>query len=105
VRYERYGDPEATPIQTPAKQGTTPLLVKLGVTYRELDYWIRTGRITIRGDVTGSGLRREIADDETQAIAVMVTEYRRAQAIIDRVRSGEVYAEALTRIQATETTS
>lgn len=37
---------------------TLPDLVALGVTYRQLDYWVRTGRIRCDEPTPGSGARR-----------------------------------------------
>lgn len=36
----------------------------LGVSYRQIDYWIRQGAITIAGNTEGSGTRRHFSDDD-----------------------------------------
>lgn len=47
------------------------LLQEAGISYRQLDYWVRTGLLTPRGDIPGSGWSRSFDPDQVQrAIAI-----------------------------------
>jgi hypothetical protein len=73
----------------------TALLDDLSLTYRQLDYWIRTGRITLENPASGSGSRRWLTVAEANAIAALadeVAELRRRDAA---VRSGQFFADRL----------
>jgi hypothetical protein len=63
-----------------------------GVTYRMLDYWLRTGAITIDADPTpGSGKRRTFTLDEVEALVACVDRYHAAQAVIRDFGSGVLW--------------
>lgn len=66
-----------------------------GVSYRMIDYWLRTGRIVI-DDVAmpGSGSRRRFTRSEAEALIEFVDRYRAALDIIDEFRSGELWRKA-----------
>jgi hypothetical protein len=48
---------------------TLPDLAAIGVTYRQLDYWVRTGRIRVDEPTPGSGQRRTWPDGELEVAA------------------------------------
>ena len=66
-----------------------------GVSYRQLDHWLRTGAIRIAEDGNGSCSRRRISADECAAIRDLAQEYHRIQLLTHRLRSGEFYAARL----------
>ena len=65
------------------------------VSYRQLDYWARTGAITLRHGAEGSGSRRMVMPDERLAIFALVEHYEMVQADLERLRSGELFQQLL----------
>jgi DNA-binding transcriptional MerR regulator len=57
---------------------TTELAKRIGVTFRQLDYWVRSGKLQIPQDRPGSGVRRLWSPEQA----------RRAQAFAALVRAG-----------------
>jgi predicted site-specific integrase-resolvase len=67
----------------------------VGITYRMLDYWVRTG--TVRPTTKaqpGSGNPRRWTEDEVRRLQEVVAEYRAAMAILDAFRSGDLWEES-----------
>lgn len=63
-----------------------------GVSYRMIDYWLRTGRIVIADDPNpGSGGRRRFTRTEVEALVECVAHYRSALDVLDEFRSGELW--------------
>ena len=54
------------------------LAERAGITYRQLDFWIRRGYVKVDNDVTGSGNTREFSSIEARVVLYMA----------DLVRSG-----------------
>lgn len=46
---------------------------RLGITYRQIDYWVRQGYIDIGGSGNGSGSRRMFTRDDLDRLAVIAT--------------------------------
>jgi hypothetical protein len=63
-RWSRYGDPHHTPDRPPA----LAIHTRLGITYRQLDYWVRIGYLHPEREREGSGHPR-IWPDEEQRVA------------------------------------
>ncbi|MEP7115249.1 MAG: hypothetical protein ABI862_18445 [Ilumatobacteraceae bacterium] len=63
------------------------------LSFRMLDYWLRTGVATITHDARGSGTRRQFTDAEVAAISDVADAQIEALAVLERVSSGELYAE------------
>jgi hypothetical protein len=70
---------------------THEVIAQLGgrITYRQLDYWIRTGAITI-GDTRnpGSGNRRRFSPVEVAALNDFVDMYERVREASDLIADG-----------------
>lgn len=64
-----------------------------GVTYRQLDYWLRTGWLNIGGEAHGSGSRRRFSRVEALALVRMVERYQAAKDEIERIRNGVAWDE------------
>jgi DNA-binding transcriptional MerR regulator len=71
--------------------GAVEVAKRVGISYRQMDYWLRTGVITIESDSSGSGSRRVFTPEEEAALKEMVDEMRQAEQVLERCRSGEVY--------------
>lgn len=65
------------------------------LTYRQIDYWIRTGAVRLRNGGHGSGSRRAVMPDERLAIIALVDEYEKMEADKQYLRSGELFLELL----------
>jgi DNA-binding transcriptional MerR regulator len=66
-----------------------------GVTYRQLDYWLRRGIIEISDDPQpGSGHSRRFTQTEVEALMEIVTIYRSAQAILREFTNGTLWMQA-----------
>jgi DNA-binding transcriptional MerR regulator len=76
---------------------TRDVLEHTGISFRVLDYWLRTGVILL-GDETntpGSGRSRRYTADEMEAIRTVIDRYRAAIAEVDAVRSGRAWHDAV----------
>jgi hypothetical protein len=65
------------------------------LTYRMLDYWVRTGAVTLQADARGSGSRRRVSPAEAAAIKDLLDFYEQTQHQLERLRSGALFAELL----------
>lgn len=66
-----------------------------GLTYRQLDWWIRTGKIELSWDGTpGSGHPRRWRSDEVRRLKHMVAAYDEAREVIRSLRSGDLWAQS-----------
>jgi len=75
---------------------TTEVLEMTGLSYRVLDYWLRTGAITLaRGTTPGSGVGRRYTEDEVHAIHTLVARYQQANADLEAIRSGKAWSDLL----------
>lgn len=86
------------PVSTPSGPRSAQALVAASggrLTYRQLDYWIRVGWVTIECEASGSGSQRVFTDAEWQAVLDVVDEYERIHAQFERVRTGQFFAERL----------
>lgn len=74
---------------------TTSDAVRLsGATYRQIDYWLRQGYITIEDAPSGSGNHRHFTRQEVLAIEYMIRRLREAEKILTDLASGELWLEA-----------
>lgn len=71
------------------------------VSYRQLDYWLRTGWITIGDDTPGSGFRRGFTHEQALAIVRLVARYTAARREIAKIRSGVAWREEFDAMQPT----
>lgn len=69
--------------------GNFVALTELGVSYRQLDYWCRTGVIALANPGTGSGSRREVTPLEVEAIKALIAEQTRIEQRLQFIRSGD----------------
>lgn len=74
---------------------TSDVAMMAGVTYRQLDYWLRTGTIGFCEGVEqpGSGHPRNWTEDEVAIVCLAVNRWREAQEIVDSFRSGALWKE------------
>jgi DNA-binding transcriptional MerR regulator len=64
-----------------------------GLTYRQLDWWIRTGKIELSWDGTpGSGHPRRWSEHEVRRLQAMLAAYDEAQEVIEALRNGDLWA-------------
>lgn len=64
----------------------------VGITYRQLDYWVRTGAVDSPGNShLGSGQRRVWSPEEVERLKVVVEQIRDAQMILDAFSSGNLW--------------
>jgi DNA-binding transcriptional MerR regulator len=63
-----------------------------GITYRQLDYWLRKGYITMTNPVRGSGTHRRFTDDELEALRELMQRYTAAQREIAEIADGTAWA-------------
>lgn len=67
-----------------------------GLSFRMLDWWLRTGTVTIAaGGAPGSGRSRMWTQAELNAVLAVFDRYKAAKAEIASIRSGEAWAEAM----------
>jgi hypothetical protein len=72
---------------------TGEVLEVTGLSFRVLDYWLRTGAIRLTdGTMPGSGVSRRYSLDEVAAIQRLVDRYNRATDEIEAIRSGKAWA-------------
>lgn len=83
--------PEAT---GPCGLYTTPEVLELtGISFRVLDYWLRTGVVVLstQANKPGSGVKRYYTASEVEAIRRLVGRYRAANEELDAIRSGKAW--------------
>jgi hypothetical protein len=72
---------------------TGEVLEVTGLSFRVLDYWLRTGAIRLAdGTMPGSGISRRYSQDEVAAIQRLVHRYQQATDEIEAIRSGKAWA-------------
>lgn len=71
--------------------GNFVALTELGVTYRQLDYWCRTGVIALSTPINGSGSRREVTPIEVEAIKALIAAQRQIERQLQFIRSGDFF--------------
>lgn len=82
--------------RVPGRSGdVTGLVDELPMSYRQIDYWIRTGRIQTARPKPGSGRRRMFTEPEKQAIAALAERVKLIKWMEADVRSGEFYRREL----------
>ena len=63
----------------------------VGITYRQLDWWVRRGIINHEFSAHGSGTHRRWTHDEVLRLKHVVAIYEEAQATIAAFTSGELW--------------
>lgn len=66
----------------------------VGISYRQLDYWIRVGTIQVDGKLPGSGYQRQWTEDELRRLKEVVAVYKSATSTLDAFRSGTLWQTA-----------
>lgn len=67
----------------------------VGITYRQLDYWVRVGIIGAEHKArVGSGCPRRWTLEEVYRLKAIVARYTEALAIIEQFRSGALWEQA-----------
>lgn len=66
----------------------------VGVSYRMLDYWIRTGAVTIPEPTPGSGRRRVWTASDVRRLEEIFAAYESAVMTVEAFRSGELWRAA-----------
>lgn len=74
---------------------TIALARELGVSYRMLNYWLRTNYTHRTGLGVGSGNRVELYPEEVAGIRAIAAEHNRIERAKARLRDGRVYLEAV----------
>jgi len=82
-----------TVVETPT-YSTAEVSRITGCSYRQLDYWIRTGIIEIRYGAHGSGSRRRWTEAEVERLERVVERYREAVQVMHEFQSGELWRRA-----------
>ena len=67
------------------------------VTYRQIDYWLRTHAITLAGDASGSGSRRSITDTERDALLALIDIRDAANNTLEAIRNGSAWRDLMAR--------
>ena len=63
-------------------------------TYRQIDYWIRTGKVWLANDASSSGTYRRVTDAEAAGIAAVAEAYALRQQILDGINDGSIFRDA-----------
>lgn len=87
-----------TMTDTETKTYTTTQVLDLipGLSYRVLDYMLRTGAVALAGDVMpGSGRTRTITEDELRALRRLMARHRAAHEELEAIRDGRVWHEEI----------
>lgn len=74
---------------------TTDACRLTGLTYRQLDWWIRQGHICPEQRDPGSGHHRRFTRDDIMAIMYVADRVHHANRILERHLSGELWEDAL----------
>ena len=65
-----------------------------GVSYRQLDHWLRVGTINPCLDANpGSGRPRRFSAEDVDVLCEVVANWRNAQAVVEDFRSGQLWTE------------
>lgn len=73
---------------------TTDVLAATGMSYRMLDYWLRTGVVVlVTNPKTGSGGRRQFTASEVRAVKRLYERYQQTNMTLDHIRSGAAWME------------
>ena len=71
---------------------TTEVLALTGITFRVLDYWLRSKVIVLaQNNRPGSGIPRVYTAEEVEAIGRLVQRYRAANTELELIRSGKAW--------------
>lgn len=67
-----------------------------GISYRQLDYWVRTGAIQSPGNSgLGSGHARRWTHDDVRRLKAVVAQMREAQLILESFANGSLWRESV----------
>jgi DNA-binding transcriptional MerR regulator len=68
----------------------------VGISYRQLDYWVRTGAVESPGNKgLGSGQRRHWTSEDVRRLKVVASQIREAQMILEAFSNGSLWREAV----------
>lgn len=65
------------------------------ISYRQLDYWLRTGKITIRHDSNSQGNPRRFTQREVDAIRACLDQVDQARYVLAAFDAGRMFADAI----------
>lgn len=68
----------------------------VGISYRQLDYWVRTGAIeTPDNCAIGSGHGRRWTPEEVRRLKAVVAQMREARQVLEAFSNGELWRQAV----------
>jgi DNA-binding transcriptional MerR regulator len=67
----------------------------VGITYRQLDHWLRVGSIDLPDPNPGSGMRRRFAIADVARLQRVVEKWREAQIVMEDFRTGKLWKETV----------
>ena len=68
----------------------------VGISYRQLDYWVRTGAVQSPGNMDlGSGHARRWTPEDLRRLKVVAEQVREAQMILEAFSNGSLWREAV----------
>lgn len=79
---------------------STEAAMMAGISYRQLDYWLRTGTIGLCHDgdsAPGSGRYRRFTSDEVDILVAVVEKFRKAEEAMAEFRSGALWVKEAKR--------
>jgi hypothetical protein len=85
--------PCRVPVEAESVYSTIQVCRIVGLTYRQLDWWLRTGKIELTSDATpGSGNNRLWTPEEVRRLKHVVAVYHEARETMAALRSGDLWA-------------
>jgi hypothetical protein len=88
-------DPRKVTVKTAAgSYSTLEAATQAGVTYRQVDYWLRRGIIQVDDPQPGSGHQRRFTQSEVDRLMEVVTIYSAAREILRDFGNGTLWNQA-----------
>lgn len=72
----------------------------VGISYRQLDYWLRCGKLHIDNDAEGSGSRRRWTGPDIEALRLCVAKLHEADSIVASFQDGTMWSQARRQVRA-----
>ena len=63
-------------------------------TYRQIDYWLRSGYVVLAGPGNGSGTFRVLTDAEVEGVKAVAAAFALRGSILGEIKSGKIFADA-----------
>lgn len=82
-------------MEEPQTYSTREVAMLAGVSYRQLDYWIRVGTVKPRGEsmLPGSGHYRQFTPEDVDVLLAVIGRWRDAEKIVVAFRRGQLWDE------------